>query len=217
MGLTAIAPAATIHTSVEVDLVNGFRTVDYGSFKYFNPKDYYFVLDTPFWSGSGDKIILDITFADNKALKIYNSDHQYGETYYAGLEGANQGGYSATCSGHTEFLGVNGSCSEEEYIYTTNPYPQVGHILRVFGGNTTLTDSWFSLTGMRVEIDVLSILNGDSSQSYETQSYFDRLVLQFGGGDFEVISAAVPTPVPGAMTLLGAGILGLAGIKRKNR
>lgn len=217
LGFTGIAPAATIYTSVEVDLVNGFRTESYPPFEMITANSI-INLKTQFWAGQGDKIIVDVTFADNKALKVFNVDHQWGETCWGSISAMVQDSYSTTASGYIDFLGISGSLLENHiYSMQSTGYGNTVHSPSVQLGIKNLTDSWFSFTGMRLEIDILSMLNGDSSQSVETQGYFDRAWLRFRAGDFEVITAAVPTPVPGAMALLGAGLLGLAGLRRKNR
>ncbi len=219
LGLTGIAPATTYHTSTEVDLVNDFSilTTSSANVKYFRSSNN-FILDTPFWAGKGDKIIVDVTFANNKALKIYNSEVA-GESSAASIYSTAQGSHSTTSSGYTDLLGTNGSLLENHIssiLYTD--YNYAAHSAFVFtdrGGNKNLTDSWFSFTGMRLEIDIHSLLNGDFTQSVEAESFFDRAWFQFGGGDFEVITAS-STPAPGAITLLGAGLLGLTGLRRKN-
>ncbi len=215
LGFTGMTSAAVIYTSTEVDLANGFSILEYPDCKYFRANKI-FSLDNTFWAGKGDKIIVDVSFADNKALKIHSSNGSHQEYFYASISATVPGSHSTTSSGYTDFLGVQGSLLQNHiYIGNQTGLGNTVHSPSVGSYNTNLTDSWFSFTGMRLEIDIVSMLNGPSPY-FETQGYFDRTGgLQFKGGDFEVVSAAVPTPVPGAIWLLGSGMIGLAGLGRK--
>lgn len=95
-------------------------------------------------------------------------------------------------------------------ILNTSGNPQYGADYRGSWMNETITDE-FNVRFDSQYNDQYAILNWDPSTlsgtfEYETSSNFVRGTLTAG-----------PVPIPGALWLLGSGLLGLVGIRRKTK
>jgi hypothetical protein len=160
-------------------------------------------IDT-FTISEGDSLILNLSFANSERLSILTNNPNYNQSIgvYFYYNGEYTGGSTYYRYSYILFEDVEGNLND----YTEPFY--------VYGGSPDLwyyadfTDSEFSFSGFNTQ-----------THYYRTDNPFtaNQVRLRFttnnAGGVIDRIPSSVP--IPGAVCLLGSGLVGLVGIRKK--
>jgi hypothetical protein len=162
----------------------------------------------PFTAQSGDNLITTISFKDGDRLKIIDGPNTIDDTgpdFFESLTfyftGPNIIGTHSSNTTSVVFSNLQGNL-----IDLTPGGVSYGVLAQDISPD--FTDSDISFDGLTMTTTINTITNGN---------IYDEFGLWGGrAGGYEVISSN-PVPIPGAVWLLGSGLIGIVGIRRKFR
>ncbi len=159
---------------------------------------------TPIALEASTDYTINVSFANNQALRVFATEEPIGFEDVAFLSTILDSTSPGSAAGTATLQGVQGNyLGSNPYDISSFLFPEEDFVdFFVLGAEQDLTDTSFLFTGVSFEFTT-------SSDMTDFRPVFSAV--QVGGGGFEVVSVSEP----GALALLGIGLIGMGLARRR--